>query len=1229
MTHAIAGALKTPVAPDRVGRPWRNFRRLALLALMLVGAPEAWAADRVALVIGNSAYKHHGALANPVNDAADVSAMFGRMGFEVVEGVDLDGVGLRAKIKEFRDKLQSGSLAVFYYSGHGIQVDGRNFIIPIDAKIEKPEDVDLETVDMDAILAIMRADDRVTIVVLDACRNNPFARSLRSVTRAAESAYEGLAPISNSVGSMIIFATDPGNVARDGDGRNSPFTQAFLKNAPTPGVEISQMVKRVRLEVMQATAPSPGVKQQVPWDSSSLVHDVYLAGAPPTARGRRRSRAPAVAAVGVASRSGDDQATKSELAAGVLCDRLATDIQDTLRDRSLAPVRTVDTARAIPACEKAVAEDPKSLRLANQLGRAYLKAERYADALRVFKDAAGRGSPYATNEVGFLYYRGFGGLKKDYAQARPWFEKAAQLGVPVSMANLAVMYAHGIGVERNPEKAVMWLRKGEALGDVGAIRAFAELYLDGLGVPTDPAKAKELYTRAAEMEDPDSMSALGLMAQQGLAGPQDFDAARRWLEKAAAYDSAEGMYNLGYYYSFGVSGAPRDYAIARDWFERSVRHNGIDALIGLAHLYLHGLGVDADPAKARELLEKAAAQDSSGAMVYLAHGWRDGAFGAADPVAMRSWLEKAAALDDASARKELSELDRPEPAGAACDRLAAIRTDPLRPRDLAPAESIDAARAIPACEKALAESPANLRYANQLGLAYITGERAADARRVFALAAQKKSAFAALWMGNIQMRGLDVPVDKPAARRWYEQAAALGSSDALYNLALLYREGEDVRKDGAKARQLFEKSAALGDVGAMRQLGEMHYLGDGVAEDNSKAREWYEKAAALDDATSKRRLGEIYLKGYGVKADPAAARLWFQRAAASDDSEAMRQLAELYLNAIGGEREPQKARGLLEQASAAGNARAMTLLAQVLLAGAVGDVDEAGARKSYEKAAALGDKIAQDWLAAHGPAAAPDLAKGDLCDKSAGSQEDPLRSVEFPPVETIDVTVAVPACEAAHAAAPDNLRWANQLARAYLYAHRDLEFDARIPRGGGARFGVRRAVDGQCSGAGQGGFRRRLGPRGRLVDQGRRSRLVQCDVQSRRGSHEQGAIRQGCRRQCGCGSRMVRARRRAGRAGFDDATGADLQGGARRPCRRGEVPRLAAQGGGVRQQRRHAYSGFAPLPGRGRSPRRFRRAASAHQGGRGRRRRRHRQPRLSAARRRRRPQGCSGRPHVA
>ena len=1028
----------------------RSFRTAAAAAAIIC-ASQAFAADRVALVVGNAAYKSQHVLANPANDAADVGAMLRKLGFDVVEGVDVDANGLRGKVEEFSAKLEGSSLALFYYSGHGIQVDGRNYVVPVDAKLEKAEDVKFRTMEMDFILKIMERDQRVNIVILDACRDNPFAKSVSRGTRAAESAYDGaLAQIKGVNESLIIYATDSGNVAQDGEGRNSPFTEALLRIAPTPGMEIVQVAREVKQAVTRATQ-----SKQVPWLSLSLGPPVYLAGeaqagiqlsslrgggeapvaaetltrlavipANPVARPPAPSPAPAPAPV---------------MDAGEACDRAASDIDDPARSTAVPIVRAVRPERAIPACEKAVEANPGVLRFVNQLGRAYHEGKRYEEALRTYKQAADRGSPYAVAQVGYLYYRGWGGAPKDAAAARLWFEKAAALGVPGAMANLGYMHAHGISVPRNSQKALEWLEKGAALDHAGSLNNLADLYQTGTGVPKDLARAHELYERTAAMDDPNGMNALGFFAQQGLGQPQDFEAARHWYEKAAAYDSPDAMYNLGYLFQRGTGGVPVDYKIAREWFERASKINGDQAMVGLAYLHLNGQGVDRDMAKARDWLEKAAGYDNTFAMTSLARNIADGSFGPPDAKIARFWLERAAALDDETAREMLAAEGRTEAPGAACDRLASIEDDPLHAPGAKFSDSINTGKAIPACEQALKASPATLRYANQLGYAYVAAERYADAIKVYEPAAAKKSAFAAVWMGNLHDRGLGVPKNAKLAASWFEKAAKLGSVNAMYNLGQDYSAGDGVALDLAKARGWFEQAAKRGEPESMRRLGDMYFYGKGATEDDRLAREWYEKAAKLGNAQAKNQLGLIYFNGNGVESDARAARNWFGLAASDGNATGMRNLAELYIKGEGGAKELAKARGLLEQAAGLKDVKAAKLLAQGVQSGLFDKPDPEAARKWYGRAAELGDEDAKRWLAGAALGGSGGAPAGDDCDRLAGDPDDPLHSVAFPAAAKLDPAVAIPACEAAVAEAPDNLRFANQLARSYNTADRDEE----------------------------------------------------------------------------------------------------------------------------------------------------------------------------------------------
>ena len=228
---------------------------------------------RVALVIGNGDYRVANRLTNPTNDAGDMAAVLRRLGFDVVEGKNLDRRAMDDAIREFGRKLEGADLALFFYAGHGLQVGGKNYLVPIDAKLERAGDLLLDTVEVGTVLAQMEAEKRVNLVFLDACRDNPLSRSLaRSLGTRSTSVGVGLAPIQSAIGTMITYATQPDNVALDGEGRNSPFTTALLKHIATPGVNVGALMRRVRADVIAATR-----ERQVPWDHSSLVGDVLLA----------------------------------------------------------------------------------------------------------------------------------------------------------------------------------------------------------------------------------------------------------------------------------------------------------------------------------------------------------------------------------------------------------------------------------------------------------------------------------------------------------------------------------------------------------------------------------------------------------------------------------------------------------------------------------------------------------------------------------------------------------------------------------------------------------------------------------------------------------------------------------------------------------------------------------------------------------------------------------------
>lgn len=237
---------------------------VGIVLVLLLGGGTAQS-SRVALVIGNGSYANAGMLANPVNDAEDIAAKLRAIGFTVVDGYDLGKRELEGKIGEFADALDGASAGLFYYAGHGIQVDGRNFILPVDARLDVPAKLRLEAIPIEDVMDLMQQQAGTSILILDACRNNPFARALsaKSTTRGVAAA-EGLAQIDGAKGTFIAFSTAPGAVAMDGTGRNSPFAEALLRHLGEPGQSINDLMIAVRRDVVDATKD---FQTPMSWDS--------------------------------------------------------------------------------------------------------------------------------------------------------------------------------------------------------------------------------------------------------------------------------------------------------------------------------------------------------------------------------------------------------------------------------------------------------------------------------------------------------------------------------------------------------------------------------------------------------------------------------------------------------------------------------------------------------------------------------------------------------------------------------------------------------------------------------------------------------------------------------------------------------------------------------------------------------------------------------------------------
>jgi uncharacterized caspase-like protein len=516
---------------------------LVFLAASICAAFSATEGRRVALVIGNGAYEHAPQLPNPPKDARDIAAKLKELGFDVVLGTDLTMTRFGETLREFSRHIEGADVGLMFYAGHGLQVDGTNYLVPVDAQLEAASDLEFQAVKLDTLLNVLEQSSKVSIVFLDACRNNPLSRSLtRDVNPPA-----GLAPQNIASGSYIAFATAPGNVAYDGQNAgNSPFTAALLNNIGRENVDIRLMMADVREDVFDATG-----KKQLPWENNSLIGRFYFReGATPQTLDEVNAKALAERdAFDRARAAGTADALEEFLAkypdglfAGIARDTLATlgkgkdetqtaatiddifwqtvrdsvlpdDFQlylDTFDDgayRDLAQAR-IDALRQAAAIQGYVMEDGQTLNSKESIRQA---------ALRKIGDLPVMFVQYGLNALGFPiadpngimdsatrravrgYQASVGADQTGELTPRQTLDvvlAAAAVGDEHAETAVGVMMASGIGLDRNDQVARMWLTRAADRGNKYAQANLAILYRDGRGGGRDVEKARSLLKSA-------------------------------------------------------------------------------------------------------------------------------------------------------------------------------------------------------------------------------------------------------------------------------------------------------------------------------------------------------------------------------------------------------------------------------------------------------------------------------------------------------------------------------------------------------------------------------------------------------------------------------------------------------------------------------------------------------------------------------------------------------------
>ena len=511
------------------------FWRIALLTLLLLGNP-VFANDRVALVVGNSEYAYS-PLTNPVNDAKDVAEKLSSLGFSVDLQLNASFSTMKESIKEFSKKSKSASLRLFYFAGHGIGHSGINYLMPVNANIEEQDDLEFEAIGADSVLKRMEgAGGGSNIVILDACRNNPLPSSARSSSR-------GLQRMKSPVGSLIIYATAPGELASDGTGKNGTFTKHLLNSLGTPGVHLNDLLMDVRVAVMKETD-----NKQVPWTESSLTERVYLAGTGET---------------GIDSQVPEASPPSEEIE---------------------APTQEEYESEIVVAYRKAAEAGDAVAQL--QLGYLYDSARYVArdlsKARHWYESSAEQGNLDAVINLGVLHYRGIDGAP-DYERAMQYFQQAANGGRHEAYRNLAVHYMNGKGVNQDYLQAMEYYRQAFAKGSAEAAAGIGDLYSYGLGVEANPVKAVAWYREASNRGSASGQSELGYHYLEGIGVSRDLDQAYYWFDKSAEQLFPPAVYNLAEMYELG-KGVNKNEKRAIELYRIAEKHGVKEATAALARL---------------------------------------------------------------------------------------------------------------------------------------------------------------------------------------------------------------------------------------------------------------------------------------------------------------------------------------------------------------------------------------------------------------------------------------------------------------------------------------------------------------------------------------------------------------------------------------------------------------------------------------------------------------------
>lgn len=985
----------------RVQKHWAPVFFVSVAVVVFnAGAAEA---KRVALLIGNQKYEETAQLNNPANDVELMRASFQNAGFDSVKTVfDLDRSAMVKALREFEDESADAEMAVVYYSGHAMEMNGVNYLIPVDAALKSDRDVEDESVAIDRVQRSLEGAKKLKLFILDACRNNPFsAQMTRSIgTRAVSRGLARVEP--ESADTLIAFASKAGTVALDGEGKNSPFATALAKYLTEPGLDVRIALGKVRDEVVQATnreqepfvygslggaqiflnikevninitnsgntqevSPNGQSEAAADWQNIRDLADEDLINAFITKHGKD----PVYKMLAEKKLASLKEATETEGqdAAGIAWEALkgSTDAAALQRfiERYPDSQHRSDAEQLIAALEPKkglsvnvagketpasrdcflLAGEPQSL--PGFMGVNFLKI----DAKRALTACAQAVNENPSDGMLVNLLGRAHDADRNYIEARRNYEKAIELGNMYGLTNLAWFSIYGTDGPVDVPKGLSMFEKAAIAGNSYAQASLGWLYREGYGgTRQDYNEAVKWYQQSANQGYANAMATMGWFYREGLGVSQDYVQSLSWYRKAADAGDANAMSSLGWAYQNGL-GTAQNYAEAKVWYEKAANMGDAYSMASLAWLYDVGNGVKQDYVEARYWYEKAANAGSAYAMGNLSRLYDQGLGTPADAKEAVRWAAAAVESGDANKLKELKETPG--------NFTVAFRTELqnlLRERGYYSGSADgEFGPATIAAIDGLATGRTSSASASTSGSSTITAGQSStvltgsDADQCYELAGEPnlRPGFLGKFFTQIDY-GRAIPVCE----------AALNANPSDNGIRNMLGRAHDAARNYSQAREYYQKAADEGNLYALTNLAWYSIYGTDGQVDMAKGIRMFEQGANAGNPYAQASLGWLYREGYnGTRKDYDEAIKWYRKSAEQGYANGQATMGWFYREGLGTARDLTLSLEWYKKGAEGGDINAMSSVGYAYQSGLGVPVDYAEARKWYEKAAALND----------------------------------------------------------------------------------------------------------------------------------------------------------------------------------------------------------------------------------------------------------------------------------